>query len=38
MACSSNGERLLNLPNINPGYIEYTIKSIVSGNITIIGF
>ena len=38
MACSSVGEGVLNLPHINPDCIEYTLKPIVSGNITIIGF
>ena len=38
MACSSNGEGVLNLPHINPKYIEYTIKPVLSGSITIIGF
>ena len=38
MACSSVGEGVLNLPHINPKYIEYTLKPVVSGSITIIGF
>ena len=38
MACSQEGEGVLNLPHINPRCIEYTIKPIVSGSVKIIGF
>jgi hypothetical protein len=35
LACVDKGT--LNLPHLNKGYIEYTIKPIVSGSMTIIG-